>query len=85
MCTGVSKVFLPEEDIPAAQEYSFAATSQGSDRIGTFTLNPVQQDSTGKETNIYVVDVETGAYTSFRVVNNITKNQTALLSGGGQG
>ena len=83
--TGVSRVFLPEEDIPAAQEYSLATTTQGSDRIGTFTLNPVQQDTAGKETNIYVVDVETGAYTSFRVVNNITQNQTALLSGGGQG
>ena len=76
---------IPEEDIPAAQEYSFSATNQGSDRIGTFVLNTVQQDTTGKETNIYIVDVETGAYTSFRVVNNITKNQTALLSGGGTG
>jgi len=83
--TGVSKIFLPEEDIPAAQEYSFAATSQGSDRVGTFTLNPVQQDASGKQTNIYVVDVETGAYTSFSVTNNITKNQTALLSSGGNG
>ena len=83
--TGVSKIFLPEEDIPAAQEYSFPATRQGSDRVGTFTLNPVQQDTAGKQTNIYIVDVETGAYNSFSVTNNITKNQTALLSGGGQG
>ena len=83
--TGLSRVFLPEEDIPAAQEYSITTTTQGSDRIGTFTLNPVQQDTAGKETNIYVVDVETGAYTSFRVTNNITQNQTSLLSGGGQG
>ena len=83
--TGVAKIFLPEEDIPAAQEYAFSATSQGSDRVGTFTLNPVQQDTTGKQTNIYIVDVETGAYTSFSVTNNITKNQTALLSSGGTG
>ena len=83
--TGISQIFLPEQDIPAAQEYSFAATSQGSDRLGTFTLNPVQQDTSGKETNIYIVDIETGAYTSFRVVNNITKNTTAILSSGGSG
>ena len=83
--TGVSKIFLPEEDIPAAQEYSVTATNQGSDRIATFTLNPVQQDTAGKSTNIYVVDIETGAYTSFQVTNNITKNTTALLSSGGVG
>jgi len=83
--TGVSKIFLPEEDIPTAQEYAFAATSQGSDRIGTFTLNPVQQTTTGQQTHVYVVDVEVGAWISFRVVNNITKNQTALLSSGGTG
>jgi len=83
--TGVSKIFLPEEDIPQAQEYSFGATAQGSDRVGTFTLNPVQQDTAGKETNIYVVDNEVGSYISFRVVNNITKNPTALLSSGGTG
>ena len=83
--TGISKIFLPEEDIPAAQEYSVTATSQGSDRIGTFTLNPVQQDTAGKSTNIYVVDIETGAYTSFQITNNITKNTTALLSSGGVG
>ena len=83
--TGISRVFLPEEDIPSAQEYSFTATNQGSDRVGTFTLSPVQQDIAGKETNIYIVDVETGAYTSFRIVNNITKNTTALLSSGGTG
>ncbi len=83
--TGVSRVFLPEEDIPSAQEYSITSTTQGSDKIGTFTINPVQQDTAGKQTNIYVVDVETGAYASFVVTNNITKNQTALLSSGGTG
>ena len=83
--TGVSQTFLPEQDIPGAQEYSIPATAQGSDRTGNFTLTPVQQDIAGKQTNIYVVDVETGAYTSFVVTNNITKNQTAILSSGGTG
>ena len=83
--TGVSKIFLPEEDIPAAQEYRFQATSKGSDRIGQFTLNPIQQTTTGQQTHVYVVDNETGAGTSFSVINNITKNPTALLSSGGTG
>ena len=83
--TGVSRTFLQSEDIPAAQEYSLAATAQGSDRLVTLTINPIQQDSTGKQTNIYVVDNETGAYILFTVVNNITKNPTSLLSSGGTG
>ena len=83
--TGLSRVFLPSEDIPAAQEYSLPATSQGSDRIGTITLIPIQQDTTGQQTNIYIVDNEVGSYTSFVVVNNITKNPSALLSTGGTG
>ena len=38
-----------------------------------------------KQTNVYVVHVETGAYASFTVTNNITKNQRAILSTGGGG
>ena len=75
--SGTSRMFLQEQDIPHAQEYTFAGDS--------FTLEPIQQDTTGKETNIYVVDIETGAYNSFKVVNNITKNQRAILSSGGAG
>ena len=37
-------------------------------------------DNTPQSTNIYVVHIETGAYNSFTVTNNITKNQRALLS-----
>ena len=75
--SGTSRMFLQEQDIPHAQEYTFTGDS--------FTLEPIQQDTAGKETNIYVVDVETGAYNSFKVVNNITKNQRAILSSGGAG
>ena len=70
-------MFLQEQDIPHAQEYQFTGK--------TFTLNPIQQDTAGKSTNVYIVDVETGAYNSFKVVNNITKNQRAVLSSGGAG
>ena len=70
--SGTSRQFLQEQDIPFAQQYGFNGNS--------FTINPIQQDVVGKQTNIYVVNVETGAYNSFTVVNNITKNQRALLS-----
>ena len=70
--SGTSHMFLQEQDIPRAQEYSFTGNS--------FTISPIQQDTAGKQTNIYVVDIETGAYNSFTVTNNITKNQRAVLS-----
>jgi len=70
--SGTSRQFLQEQDIPFAQQYGFNGDS--------FTINPIQQDVAGKETNVYVVHVETGAYDSFRVVNNITKNQRAIRS-----
>ena len=70
--SGTSRQFLQEQDIPFAQEYSFTGNS--------FTLNPIQQDVAGKVTNVYIVDVETGAYNSFTVTNNITKNTRAILS-----
>jgi len=70
--SGTSRQFLQEQDIPFAQQYGFNGNS--------FSISPIQQDTTGKQTNIYVVNVETGAYNSFRVVNNITKNQRAVLS-----
>ena len=75
--SGTSRQFLQEQDIPFAQQYGFSGNS--------FTINPIQQDTSGKQTNIYVVHVETGAYNSFTVTNNITKNQRAILSTGGAG
>ena len=64
--SGTSMMFLQEQDIPSAQQYGFNGN--------TFTIDPIQQDVIGKETNIYVVHTETGAYNSFKVVNNITKD-----------
>ena len=46
----------------------------------SFTINPIQQDAVGKQTNVYVVHIETGAYNSFTVTNNIIKNVKAILS-----
>ena len=70
--SGTSRQFLQEQDIPFAQQYGFNGNS--------FTINPIQQDTSGKQTNVYIVHVETGAYNSFTVTNNITKNQRAILS-----
>ncbi len=75
--SGTSHMFLQEQDIPHAQQYGFTGNQ--------FTISPIQQDTAGKQTNIYVVDIETGAYNSFTVTNNITKNQRAVLSTGGIG
>ena len=75
--SGTSRQFLQEQDIPFAQQYGFNGNS--------FTITPIQQDTAGKQTNVYIVHVETGAYNSFTVTNNITKNQRAILSTGGAG
>ena len=70
--SGTSRMFLQEQDIPTAREYMFTGNS--------FQISPIQQDTAGKSTFVYVVDRETGAYNSFTVTNNITKNQRAILS-----
>jgi len=68
--SGTSRQFLQEQDIPFAQQYGFNGNA--------FDLSAIQQDTAGKETNVYVVHIETGAYNSFRVINNVTKNVTAI-------
>jgi hypothetical protein len=70
--SGTSRQFLQEQDIPFAQQYGFNGAA--------FQITPIQQDTAGKQTNVYVVHVETGAYNSFTVTNNITKNQRAIRS-----
>ena len=70
--SGTSRMFLQEQDIPMAQQYGITGNS--------FTISALQQDTAGKQTSIYIVHRETGAYNSFSVVNNVTKNQRAVLS-----
>ena len=70
--SGTGKQFLQEQDIPHARMYEFSGDG--------FHLSALQQDTAGKETHVYVVHYETGAYNSFRVINNVTKNTRALLS-----
>ena len=70
--SGTSRQFLQEQDIPHAQEYQIANK--------TFNIAPIMQDTTGKSTNVYVVDSETGAYNSFTVINNVLKNPRIVLN-----
>jgi len=70
--SGTSRMFLQEQDIPMAQQYGITGNS--------FTISALQQDTAGKQTSVYIVHRETGAYNSFSVVNNVTKNQRAVLS-----
>ena len=68
--SGTSRVFLSEQDIPHAREYHITAPN--------FDLRAPTLDVTGKQTNVYVVDIETGAYNSFNVVNNLTRDTRAI-------
>lgn len=67
-----AEMFVQEQDIPHARMYQFNGDG--------FHVSAIQQDTAGKETHIYVVHYETGAYNSFRVINNLTKNQRAILA-----
>ena len=70
--SGTSRMFLQEQDIPFAMEYEL----RGDD----FKIIPLQQTETNKQTLIYIVDRETGAYDSLRVTNNITRSLRASQS-----
>ena len=60
--SGTSQAFLSEQDIPFAREYSLSTNS--------FALDFPALEVIGKQTTVYVVDVETGAYNSFTAINN---------------
>ena len=70
--SGTSRVFLSEQDIPHAREYHITAPN--------FDLRAPTLDVTGKQTNVYIVDIETGAYNSFNVVNNLTRDTRAITT-----
>ena len=69
--SGTSRQFLQEQDIPNAEQRDFS---------GNFSISARQQDTKGKQTNVYIVHKETGAYNSFTVINNLTSNKRAVLS-----
>ena len=61
--SGTSQAFLSEQDIPFAREYNITTNS--------FALNFPALEVIGKQTTVYVVDIETGAYNSFSAINNV--------------
>jgi len=66
------ELFLQDEDMAMAHQYGFNGKS--------FHIKPKQQDKKGMMTSIYVVNYMTGAWFSFEVVNNITKDTKSILS-----
>ena len=71
--SGTSQMFLAEQDIPHAAQYSF--TQQ------TIVLHPEPQldGVKGRQSNIFIVDVETGVYNSIVITNNVTEPVTNLI------
>ncbi len=83
--TSIMRQFLTTEEINQAQEYKLNAVTQGTDRISTATISPIQQSKAGAQTNIYFVDYETGAQLSVQIINNITEPVNTIISSGGIG
>ena len=81
----IGRSFLSAEDLPTAQEYEISTERKGADKIGSVTITPKQQTTSGQETMIYFVDYQTGAQRSIRIINNITEPVSTLLSSGGTG
>ena len=80
--SGTTRTFLREQDIPHVQEYNV----NGSGPDWSFTIKPdTELLKAGRQTNIYVVHRATGAYTSFTVVNNLTRLTRNVMSNATKG
>ena len=80
--SGTTRSFLREQDIPHVLEYQIGGTGPDWD----FTLIPdTELLKAGRQTNVYVVHRATGAYTSFTVVNNLTRLTRNTLSNSTKG
>tara|TARA_B100000700_G_C15055436_1_gene862566 strand:+ start:2604 stop:3326 length:723 start_codon:yes stop_codon:yes gene_type:complete len=74
--SGTTRIGLREEDLLNAVEYHVG----GAGPDFHFKLIPdTEQKKTGYESLVYVVHIETGAFTSFRVINNVTKLERTVL------
>ena len=76
--SGTSRTFLREQNFNNAHEFVINQRNKNGDY--TFSLTPVIQDVTGRETNIYVVHEATAAYGEFVAVNSVTKLERQTLS-----
>ena len=76
--SGTSRTFHREQNFNNAHEFVINQRNKNGDY--TFSLTPVIQDVTGRETNIYVVHEATAAYGEFVAVNSVTKLERQTLS-----
>jgi hypothetical protein len=75
--TGRGAAGIYTQDINNVQQYHFSGDS--------FTLSALQHDEVGRQSLITILDEETGAQAQFAAINNITKDDRAILSTGGTG
>ena len=76
--SGMMRTALREEDFNQSTQYGVTQRSKTGDY--QFSLSPIVQDVKGREANIHVVDSKLGAYTTFRVQNNVTKLKRDIVS-----
>ena len=75
--SGITQQFLTEQDMQNAKEFNVIGT--GPDF--SFKLMPdTELLTSGRQTNVYVVHRQTGAYTNFKVVNNVTRLTRNVMS-----
>jgi hypothetical protein len=75
--SGITQQFLTEQDMQNAKEFNVTGT--GPDF--SFKLMPdTELLTSGRQTNVYVVHRQTGAYTNFKVVNNVTRLTRNVMS-----
>jgi hypothetical protein len=75
--SGTTRMFLREQDIPNAVEYHIP----GNSKDYNIQLVPdTELIKAGRKTNIYVLNIETGAYNSFTVTNNIQRLTRKVLT-----
>ena len=72
---------MREEDFNQSTMFSVSQRSSTGDY--QFNLTPIVQDVKGREAIIHVVDSVLGAYTTFRVRNNVTKLERDVLNPSG--
>ena len=69
--SGTSRQFVEAASIPFAKQYDVGRT---------FRLSAEQLETAGQETIVTVVSRKLGAFDSFRVVNNVTRQERAILA-----
>ena len=75
--SGTTRQFLREQDIPNAKEYSVAGN--GPDWNIKF-MPDTELLKSGRETIVYFVETQTGAWTSVTMKNNITRLKRNVIS-----